>query len=523
VRFLDPSGQVIPTAPEWRPAYLDLERPPEEWGRVVVRRNGAELPVLLRRLGGQPRLVAEWPRSDPGRYALAVEFEGIVERQEILVPPRKIGQASFGRLLEELDARLPTAIALALQRCGALAGTRILPPAESTFAQELHRLRRAVEGTDARPGLMAVFAELARDSHRVLRTDELWARAERARRPHPGRLALAVARPHNLGENGWPTRVVDQRVEHTHDVYENRLVKAYADEVAARLRRLGRALVAAGQSVLGASANRLLEQLGRALREASFLDDVAPLTQAPTQLTMVLLRRPPYRAAFEGYLELHRSATVRLDEPRLDAPLENLPALYQAWGTLLVVAALLDAAADTGFAVQAQQLVRRSAGGFFVRVLPDGHPAVELTRGTPPTVVRLIPECSFRATGELRSSTYVQRPDVVVEIRRPDQPPLLYIFDPKYKLDGEAMETTDDAEIAPVAGGPKKVDIDKMHAYRDAIRAADGSRAVAYAAILYPGPHVTFPGAEIEAISAIPGVAGPYPAPLAALFARMLT
>jgi hypothetical protein len=36
------------------------------------------------------------------------------------------------------------------------------------------------------------------------------------------------------------------------------------------------------------------------------------LAHLPTQFTMVLLKRPPYRAALEGYLESHRSATVRL-------------------------------------------------------------------------------------------------------------------------------------------------------------------------------------------------------------------
>ena len=55
---------------------------------------------------------------------------------------------------------------------------------------------------------------------------------------------------------------------------------------------------------------------------------------------------------------------------------------------------------------------------------------------------------------------------------------------------------------------PKKVDIDKMHAYRDAIRMND-ERVVTYAAILFPGPPAPPFGSGVEAISAVPGGAEP--------------
>ena len=53
-------------------------------------------------------------------------------------------------------------------------------------------------------------------------------------------------------------------------------------------------------------------------------------------------------------------------------------------------------------------------------------------------------------------------------------------------------------------GKPKKTDIDKMHAYRDAIRGEDGIRVVRYAAILYPGPEVSY-SEGLEALRAYPG------------------
>jgi hypothetical protein len=49
------------------------------------------------------------------------------------------------------------------------------------------------------------------------------------------------------------------------------------------------------------------------------------------------------------------------------------------------------------------------------------------------------------------------------EIRRPGAEPDLYLFDPKYKLQ-PVMTGEGEEELFP--GGPRKVDIDKMHAYR---------------------------------------------------------
>jgi predicted component of viral defense system (DUF524 family) len=49
------------------------------------------------------------------------------------------------------------------------------------------------------------------------------------------------------------------------------------------------------------------------------------------------------------------------------------------------------------------------------------------------------------------------------------------------------------------------VDIDKMHAYRDAIRDTANEHAVEFAAIIYPGATTESFGAGLEAISARPG------------------
>ncbi|HEY0024424.1 MAG TPA: DUF2357 domain-containing protein [Longimicrobium sp.] len=479
--------------------------PAAEWETAELRRNTQPLPLSLRRLGGAVRVLAEWPRSGTGSYALALRTPAGEHRRVVTIHPEKLSPASFAGLLEDLELHLPAAIAVAIQHAGGLAGVELLPPELSTVAEELLRLRRAVEGTANRAGLSDALAEIAHDPHVVLHTRELWVRRAQARRPHPARLVQAWARPGNLDLERRPERVLDTRVEHSTDVYENRLVRTFVEQVQQRLRRLARLPASASSVGVRSTVAALARRMAAARREAAFLESVAALEHAPQRVTMVLLRRPGYHAALEGLLEFQRSVAVRLDAPALDAPLENAPALYQLWGTLQVIHAALAVAGELGYQVIEERLVRRTPGAAFLRVLPDGRPAVLLRQPVTGVEVRIVPERTYRKHGGeagLWSTTYEQRPDLAVEVLPPDGPASVYLFDPKYKLDSELLES------AGGAGKPKKVDIDKMHAYRDAIRDRDGRHAVRYAAILYPGPEQRFPYG-VEALTAYPGSALP--------------
>jgi predicted component of viral defense system (DUF524 family) len=332
----------------------------------------------------------------------------------------------------------------------------------------------------------------------VLHTTEFWVLTERARRPHPVRLAQAAARGQSLSPDGHPTQVLDTRVDHSVDVYENRLVKAYVEQVHRRLRHVSRLLQQPQYAIHRPEIQHLTTRLQLACRQARFLEEVGELTQLSGHTTMVLLNRPKYRAALEGFLEFRRRATVRLEEPALVAPLENVPRLYQVWGTLKVITVLLQVAAEAGYRVHEPRLAGHDDSGVYIQVLPDGQLVLDLFHPVHGTQVKLIPERSYRTSGTLQSVSYVQRPDIAVEIERPGSSSEVYLFDPKYKLDSETLDADEPS------GTPKKIDIDKMHAYRDAIRDATGHRVVTYAAIMYPGINVTYTDG-LEALSAYPG------------------
>jgi len=484
---------------EWELGYVAIDVPVADWEQVTLIRNGVQLDVYAREIAGAARVLADWPRSGTGRYQLELKLPEETEAKEIALWPRKISRSSYLQLLDDLE-QLPPAIAIAVQHAGALAGVKLTPLKETTLASELHRLRRAVHGTNTRPGLAKVLHALSPDPHMVLTSTELMLPRDQVRRIHPARLAQAYATGHNLDSAGHPERLPETRVEHTADVYENRLLRAFHDQVNQRTRRLHTRLRSRAQST---GIKDELEQLGRCLatarREAAFLDGVGSPRQLPTQLTMVLLRRPEYRAAFEGYLDFRRTVSIHLDEPAVDAPLENLPSLYETWGTLQVIKSLVDTAVDLGYSIR-EQLFRRDASGLFLRVLRNGRPALVLKRESTNTTVKLIPQRTYGSKGvPLSSASYPQTPDIAIEIDQPGQQTRVLIFDPKYKLESEELE----GEVRD--GRPKKVDIDKMHAYRDAIRGPDGKRPVEYAAILYPGAETESFGSGLEALASRPG------------------
>lgn len=504
--FRDIAGGKIDSPSEWAPALIELSLPVEEWEAATLTLNSHTVPIRLAKLSDKVCVLADWPLSNPGHFSLHLHWSEGEEKRTISILPSKISSASFDRLLLDLESDLPSAISIALQEMGALSGVAILPPGDSLLSQELVKLHRAIHGTSERAGLAAILEDLSERPHEILHAEQVWVKSEFARRPHPARLKDAICRGYNHTDNGSLRSVLDTRVRHTYDVYENRLLKTFVAQVIQRIRAVKRYST---RKNLSPDIDEQLSQfdscLSKANRRAKFLEHVSLPRQLPARTTMVLLNRPPYRSAFQGLLEFNKSLAPRINEPKLESPIKNLPYLYQLWGTLMVTQVLLDVGKELGFQVHLQKLVRRESGNLFVRVMPDGKPTIILRHPKSFSEVRLIPERSYSSTGTLRSISFSQRPDIAIEIRSPDRQTAIILFDPKYKLRSEqvSLEEEDESEQSPQPGTPKKVDIDKMHSYRDAIRDSELRRVVQYAAILYPGKECRYAD-DIEALHANP-------------------
>ena len=496
IQFVDSSGKTIDVPLEWEQSTLEIGVNPEDWEKTELRLQGEIFSKAKATPSWNGTVSVEWPQSGPGNYLIELEAPSGSASKSFSIGSRKLSTEALALTIDALESGLPTSIAVGLQRMGAMQGMRLLPRRETTLAQEVLRLGRAIRGTSRRPGLAHSLRSIARDPHRIFRSDDVWMRADRIRRPQPARLALAVAAPGNVSEEGRLRRLIDQRVELTADVYENRILKTFVEEVTSRLRRL-RAEVVGREAVL-TRLEELSAELNKAERAATFLAEVSTPRDLPMVLSMVLLNRAEYRAVLDGLIEYRRSVAVHLDDVALDSPLENLPYLYQRWCLLEVIDNVNRLAGQRGYRVIEENLSRRRQSALFIDMLPIGKTLVRYRHDESGTEATLTHERYFGSTGSPRSVSFPQRPDIVLEIRTPYSMPRLFVFDPKYKLDSE------DHDEEGVTGRPKKSDIDKMHTYRDAVREADGTRVVEYAAILYPGPSEQY-GGDVAALQAVAG------------------
>ena len=516
LQFVDASGEPTDVPREWEPSTLEVGITPGEWSGTQIRLQGEHFSTAKATPSWQDTVYIEWPRSGPGNYLIEVVAPWGAASMPFTIRSEKLSREALACTIDALESGLPTSIAVGLQRLGGLQGIRLLPRRESTLAQEILRLRRAVRGTSRRPGLAQTLRSISRDPHRIFRSDDVWMRADRVRRPQPARLALAVAAAGNVSEDRTLRRLIDQRVEHTTDVYENRLLKTFVAEVAGRLRRLLLLAEVRDREEAFTQLSELNTELRSSERAATFLTEVSTPRDLPIVLTMVLLNRPEYRAVLDRLVEFRRSVAVHLEDAALDAPLKNLPYLYQRWCLLQVIDAMTHVAGERGYRVVEEHLSRRKQGALFIDVLPRKEPLIRYRHDESGTEATLTHERIFNRQSSPWSVSFAQRPDIVLEVQYRDSVPRLWVFDPKYKLDSEGLDEEG------LAGSPKKTDIDKMHAYRDAIIGENGKRAVEYAAILYPGPSQHF-GGNIAALQAVGGREARLRVELDAVLARALT
>lgn len=497
--FLTEEGQAIEAPPEWTPALVSVACDPGEWRQPSLTRNGVRIPLYLSRVGDRDLVLGNWPRSGAGHYEMRLDWDDGTWEESLTctVQPMKLDAAAVSTMLHDLNRRLPAAIAIALLRGGALSGIDVVPPGETTLAQEVDRLARAVDGTDARAGLAKVLTALGGRHHRVLQPRERWVGRHQARRVDPVRLLQAFGHASNLASDGLPITVPERPVDHSADIYENRMLKTFHEQVEVRLRLAIQALEKRRDDAAARRARATLSRLASARRQAGFLNEVLPLAEPPSRVSMLLVRDAEYRAAMEGFIEFRRSTIVRLQEPATDAPLENLPFLYQCWGILEVLLVTLDVAASLGYEVLRERLAVRGKGELWIRLLRDGYSIAELVHPGSGALVRLTPQRRYTTgASQLTSNSFEQIPDLAIEIESAGEV-AVYLFDPKYKLRGE------EADARPLSR-PKKEDVDAMHAYRDAIRSADGGRVVRHAALLYPGRTEHY-GPGLSALRAQPG------------------
>jgi hypothetical protein len=473
LHFENLQGEVLKALPEWESAWIVLEG--------LQRSSFQSLPDYMLELDGftlplqwQPDrriLMALWQRQGPGLYPLRLWYQSeCCFETQLEVWPTGWGQAGLFALLEELHYLLPLEWGHALKPgSGFVHGQNTDTGRLRGWRQEFAKLQTCLMDQAEQAGLLSALAAWEPNQALGLPGALLKVSAHQARKPL-FRKALYPAR-----------QILDQRPRWQSDTPENRFVKHLVQRVDTRLSTLLGLLPEREFGPERAQLQTWLNQLRKSTARFSDWKEIQALS-APVTPGLGLMARASQRVFLTHWQKLSRDFVFVSSEGPLKRSLENLPWLYQTWSILQVILALLQSAQLQGWLPESMQWLFPWQNSSFVRVLPRGTMVLSLKRPDSQLKIQVWVERHFGAAGPIHSISYAQRPDLVVQISHPDrqnQSDQLWIWDAKYRL-GDNLKR------------PAKADLDRMHAYRDALRSQHGETLVEMACILYPGPTQTF-------------------------------
>ncbi|MBM4279891.1 MAG: DUF2357 domain-containing protein [Deltaproteobacteria bacterium] len=262
-----------------------------------------------------------------------------------------------------------------------------------------------------------------------------------------------------------PKRIAVPRARHSVDTAENRIVRAFLDEVTALVDRVeARARQKPAAAVWQRMADdcaRVRSTLAPVVRHGLWRD-VGRMTHVPLS-SSVLQRRREYREVLRQHLALRASARLPIDTDLVASQLlgvNDVATMYELWCFFTIVR---EVEALRGPPVRAGRLRADE-----VQVAAERGLAVVWSDGLE---VAFNVTFTKRSSGERRSSSLLLRPDIVVRVLGPDGHASLHVLDAKLRVQRvrEEPDDTDEERDGSSGLGFQRSDVAKMHAYRDAL------------------------------------------------------
>lgn len=486
--YVDTSGTEHPWSPDRSEGPTFFEdtqyalqiRGPARSHVTVTTRNQSIFsdvtPVL-----GEPNTLAGTVnfRRSVGRFAFDVAVDGARWLAvSIDVYPSKMDyRADYEQLvtdIESLRRRLSMAFLRTTHRSGGVSGDKSeLADLLTLLRSEIHRLEQA-------------FRQIERRPRRQLSPSIVLRETAKLRRPTTGVLRQIVR-----GSGAGPLEslipgVSARRYLHAHrgqetlDTAEHRWLRATLADLV-RLAAQGRSRV---DTAIEISRRRdfstaryetekaELIDLGKRLVDLLAIEPLSAATGPPPAgfSSQALQRTPGYREATSS-LHTLRSAVTALGQGH-QTSMQEIDALYEVWCFLKVAEIVGDLVGAEDFVVEPS--VRQSG---LDSLLSSGRASTIRLEGTGR-------DFHVGYNLEYRESTGRHRPDIVLDVRVEDWPPMIIVLDAKYRL------RSDRSTIAKYeVPSPPQDAIDALHRYRDAITIEHSShrgRPVVLGAALYP-------------------------------------
>lgn len=302
-----------------------------------------------------------------------------------------------------------------------------------------------------------------------------------------------------LNEAAYDDRLESMRFrnevkESTIDTRENRFVKFTLQSISGRINKVLGELCKAYEDQLSAAEKAELtgysESLKRLARNSLFRR--VGRFEGFRQESNVLQKRTGYAQVYRAWHILNSG--LSLYSGATDIGVRPIWELYELWCFIKMKRMIAEI---LGLEFDDEHITQERPDGFdpfrdnqmehIVTYYPESGDRVELR----------YQHTYNRFTGEVHTATTEQRPDIVLNIIKPDGFTLTYLYDAKYRVLDDRNAGDMDNPDADYADYPPSDAINQMHRYRDAIYYGSGRED--YAAKEIIGGFILFPGRATDA------------------------
>ncbi|MGE0229241.1 MAG: DUF2357 domain-containing protein [Dehalococcoidia bacterium] len=466
ITWTSPDGTLYSTDSDGGPLLFEETR----YRLTVEDLTGRAHPRVAQR---DPTILTEIDLHDGGRLVTAsLNFGRQIGRAELILAgggssiriglevfPTKLDyESDYRQLLHEVSG---AARGLALEYLRATLMTGGLDRSEiQTSLEWAILLGRQIDDLERALNFIAAHP------HRSLEQAPAQLRTQRARRADPA-TRRAISRglgsgdPFEVTGIGKVRPLVPARVtQETLDTPEHRWLRQQIAQLALRVEELHAYLVSAAREVPGrpqSDRTRAERQelagfavrLNRLLRLPPLLAATNPPPR--TFSSLAIIAATGYRDAYQALMVLRLALSI--DGSDIDFSVKDVHRLYETWCFLALAA---EVALLLNHAQLESDLIKTSRQG--LRIALSAGAASEIKFEQDGRTVRV------RYNPSYPGPTGQQQPDIVLQFDRPTWPPIVVVFDAKYRLN------SDPAYIATFGtAGPPIDAVNALHRYRDAI------------------------------------------------------
>lgn len=471
----------------------------EEWHNYELMFEKTENPKLHKKIF-KPHKSGTGGRLNFQNFVGDTEIEG----KWIQVKSKKFDKDQFEGMLNEVKDQMAN-LPFSYDAPTYLPYERVPETAPEILYHDFAYLRYIMCQMDKRDHLESQIRKILYDPHRKLDKEDHYINVDKIHRIDSKTLSNILLNTKNLiklsassqlrsttlgrkltidDQTYYPSKVLSSIIISSYDTPENRFIKYFLKQCESIINAFKDYIQSSEKlDLIDSNLERDIEYMLNFLKTIqvdSIFSEVEDITFIPIG-SSILQKKEGYRDILEFYSLLNMRASYNPMEINLQRIIQNkdIAILYEYWCFFKVKEILEDSLGKC----------RKAIGAKINELYSDIEHELCIEFGKD---CKLYYNKSFRK-GRKESYSLLLRPDIALEIGKD-----IYLFDAKFRIDKLPEEKTSEEDEETIDSTYKKIDLYKMHTYKDAIIKAKS------VFILYPGEEERFYPKSCEKIN-LPG------------------